>query len=161
MSKSALSAPSAEVVDDELPEEALKLHRQGLTPFQIARQLLVSVPDVHEALDRILPKVDAAYRSRSIRSAVADLDRIVAVHMEHCRDPDSAGIVVRAYCEKRNWIGITTGTDPTQVLQQASGSRESSTAALERSLARLCGTSPKPEVGGEVKEQPNDAGDSD
>jgi hypothetical protein len=52
MSKSALSAP-AEVVDDVLPEEALKLHRQGLTPFQIARQLLVSVPEVHEALDRL------------------------------------------------------------------------------------------------------------
>jgi hypothetical protein len=78
--KTAFSAP-VELIDDELPEEAFKLHRQGMTSYQIARRLLVSIPEVDAALDRVLPKVDSGYRSRSICSAVADLDTIVATHM--------------------------------------------------------------------------------
>jgi hypothetical protein len=135
---SGSAALTLEDDDLELPEQVWALRQQGLTNQQIARKLLISVVDVHEALDKILPALTHRYRVQSISEALLNLDTIVGFHMKNAGDVESASIAIRAMCEKRFWTGITGSSDPVQLVQsskQADG--ETSMSALHRGLAHL------------------------
>jgi hypothetical protein len=109
MSESAL-VPVEE--DEELEERVLKLRLQGLTSNQIARKMMLSVPDVHRALDAILPQLDHTYRRRIISESLLICDRVISKHLGTVADPESASVVIRGLCERRFWIGINSNTDP-------------------------------------------------
>ena len=139
--------------DAELGEQVLKFRLQGLTANQIARRMMISVPEVHKALDAILPQLDHVYRRRVIAESLLICDRVIGKHLETIADPESASVVIRGLCERRFWIGINSSTDPIQFTQGSHRDREASTTAIERGIARLCGkstplpTNDRPEAG--------------
>jgi hypothetical protein len=99
---------------------------------------MISVPDVHAALDKVLPVLDHRYRKQAISEALLNLDTITGFHMKNVADPESASIAIRAMCEKRFWCGITGSTDPIQLTQasrQVEG--ETSMSGYQRGLAHL------------------------
>jgi hypothetical protein len=61
----------------ELGEQVLKFRLQGLTANQIARRMMISAPEVHKALDAILPQLDHVYRRRVIAESLLICDRVI------------------------------------------------------------------------------------
>jgi hypothetical protein len=121
--------------DHELPEQVWALRQQGLSNSQIARRLMISVPDVASALDKVLPALDARYRKQSVSEALQHLDTIVSHHMGRVSDPDSSSLAIRALCEKRFWIGLTGSTDPVQFVESLKHIEgETSTSPFRRGL---------------------------
>jgi DNA-binding CsgD family transcriptional regulator len=140
MSEAALLVPIED--DPDLGEQVLRLRLQGMTSAQIARRLMISVPEVHRQLDQILPQLDHVYRRRVIAESLLICDRVIAKHLETVADPESASVVIRGLCERRSWVGINNQTDPIQFSQDVKRDRESLTSAIERGIARLCGKPP-------------------
>jgi len=140
MSESAL-VPVEE--DEELEEQILRFRMQGLTAQQIARKTMLSVHEVHRALDAILPKLDQNLRRRIISESLLICDRVLGQHMTTIADPESASIIIRCLCERRFWLGIGHGTDPVQLVQATKPER--STAALCRALASVGKPAPEPD----------------
>src|SRR5262249_26694152 len=110
---------------------------QGFTAQQIARKTMTSVPQVHKALDAILPVLDQTYRRRIISESLLICDRVIAKHLETIADPESASVVIRGLCERRFWIGLHSNSDPVQLSQDSKPER--STDALEQALAEVAG----------------------
>jgi hypothetical protein len=120
-------------VDEDLGPRVLKMRLQGQTSAQIARELMIPVHQVHQALDHVLPTVDANYRRRAIAESLVTIDTVIAEHMKHIRDPESASIIIRGCCERRSLLGISGSTDPVQLSMQSRS--EPSTAAYQRGIA--------------------------
>jgi hypothetical protein len=138
VSHSDVLVPLEEDDDQELPERVWKLRQEGFSNVQIARKLAISVPDVHAALEKVLPNLDHKYRRQSISEALLILDTVTGFHMKNVADPESASIVIRSLCEKRSWIGVNPSTDPVQMIQSSKQSEgETSMSALHRGLAHL------------------------
>jgi hypothetical protein len=76
--------------DLELPERVWAPRQEGLTNPQIARRLMISVPDVYEALDKVLPVLDHRYRKQAVSEALLNIDVIIGYHMSKVSDPESA-----------------------------------------------------------------------
>jgi hypothetical protein len=124
--------------DVELPERVWALRQQGLTNQQIARRLMISVPEVHAALDKVLPVLDARYRRQAISEALLILDTVTGFHMKNVADPESASIVIRSLCEKRFWTGITGSVDPVQLMHASKAAEgETSMSPFKRGLSWL------------------------
>jgi hypothetical protein len=101
---------------------------------QIARRLLISLPEVAGALDKILPTLDHRYRKQAISEALLIIDTVIGVHMSKVSDPESASVVIRGLCEKRFWSGITGSTDPVQLVEASRATTEDSNSGIERAL---------------------------
>lgn len=133
MSDSAALVPIDD--DPELPEQIWRLRLEGNTNARIARKLMISVPEVHAALDKILPVLDHRYRKQAISEALLILDTITGVHMKNVADPESASVLIRTQCERRFWLGITGSSDPLQLVQQSKQVEgETSMSAYKRGL---------------------------
>jgi hypothetical protein len=123
--------------DEEIEERVLKLRMQGFTAQQIARKEMISVPEVHRALDAILPTLDHNYRGRIISESLLICDRVISKHLESIADPESASVVIRGLCERRFWIGVNASTDPVRLSMDSRP--EKSTAAYQRAINHVLG----------------------
>ena len=54
---------------------------------QIARPLLISLPEVTGPLDKILPTLDHRYRKQAISEALLIIDTVIGVHMKQGLGP--------------------------------------------------------------------------
>jgi hypothetical protein len=122
-------------VDEDLDDQVIKYRLQGMTAQQISRKMLISVPQVNAALDRALPKLDQHYRRRVISESLLICDKIIGQHMTSIADVESAGVLIRALCERRFWIGVNASSDPVQLV--SSSMPENSTEAYKRALAAV------------------------
>jgi hypothetical protein len=121
--------------DEEIEEQILRYRMQGLTSSQIAKRTMLSVPEVHAALDKILPQLDHNYRRRIISESLLICDRVISKHLETVSDPESASVVIRGLCERRFWIGINSSTDPVRFTQASVRDRRKSTDAYKAAFA--------------------------
>jgi hypothetical protein len=127
------------IEDEDLGEQVLRYRLQGQTARQISRKMMISVPQVHRALDAILPTIDGNYRRRAIAESLVQIDTAISTHMASTADPESCNLVIRGVAERRALLGLTgSGYDPTQLVA-VGRDREKSTAAFQRAFRHVLG----------------------
>jgi hypothetical protein len=143
----------AELVTEEERDAQIYDRRvRGDTVRSIAEHFRVSIAEINSVIDRRMPKVDNAYRARSVALSLDRLDALETVYQAKALEGDhpSAFIVLRI--EERR--GAILGTDspirvdPIQLIEVA-GPKPNSTEELRAALTRLRlkanGVKPPPE----------------
>jgi hypothetical protein len=115
------------------------------TVQKLAREHNLPQTQVTAILDQYLPSLTPAAQVRELRRLLFDLEELREAYHGIAmgeNDAEAANVAIRTtheIAQLRMFIGGGQHSDPIQLTRQANPQAESSTAALARGLAYLCG----------------------
>ena len=135
------------VNDQDVEEAVFRVWEAGKGPQVLAREFALSVTQVEQILDRMLPVFDSANQLRAFKRELRRLEDLSGEFFTLAKrdhDRDSAHLVARLnerICAMRGWTAINIRMDPmaTQAIQQPSRHEK-----IREAIFALAGRTPPP-----------------
>jgi hypothetical protein len=134
---------AAEVIEPGEPSdqdlEILNKRALGYSTHRLAREYKLTVKEVHAALDRAIPKIDAEYARRELGVQLHLLDIMTIPIAEKARSGDPPAVSALMRLAERGWdVASSFRRDPVTVqTEQAKQQQGSSTDIIRAALDRI------------------------